>query len=221
MHPQAPTHTFQTNSTPPSPYFLFLQLPGCDNTPLPPTAPPNLPISFASCPFPFFCPGSWLHRFSRANPPKNRRRRRRSTGRCASSATCCAWWRPSAIARRRAAGPCRRGWRRRPSRGGEHGHGSKPTSHGLGELSHFRTYFSGDWDVHWGYGLLRHGHTCPFGCGLLVFRGSSFGRFRTSKNDDGFPAGFPLKPQFRGQTSSTHFEPRQPCCIAFCGCLFF
>ena len=22
----------------------------------------------------------------------------------------------------------------------------------------FRTYFSGDWDVQWGYGLLTHGH---------------------------------------------------------------
>ena len=22
----------------------------------------------------------------------------------------------------------------------------------------FRTYFSGDWDVHWGYGILTHGH---------------------------------------------------------------
>ena len=21
-------------------------------------------------------------------------------------------------------------------------------------------YFSGDWDVHWGYGLLTHGHMC-------------------------------------------------------------
>ena len=30
---------------------------------------------------------------------------------------------------------------------------------GLGEFtSHFRTYFSGDWDVHWGYGVLTHGH---------------------------------------------------------------
>ena len=23
--------------------------------------------------------------------------------------------------------------------------------------THFRLYFSGDWDVHWGYGLLTHG----------------------------------------------------------------
>ena len=22
----------------------------------------------------------------------------------------------------------------------------------------FRTYFSGDWDVQWGYGILTHGH---------------------------------------------------------------
>ena len=22
----------------------------------------------------------------------------------------------------------------------------------------FRTYFSGDWDVRWGYGILTHGH---------------------------------------------------------------
>ena len=38
---------------------------------------------------------------------------------------------------------------------------SKPMgSHfGVGEFAtHFRTYFSGDWDVHWGYGLLTHGH---------------------------------------------------------------
>ena len=24
--------------------------------------------------------------------------------------------------------------------------------------AHFRTYFSGDWDVHWGYGVLTYGH---------------------------------------------------------------
>ena len=24
--------------------------------------------------------------------------------------------------------------------------------------THFRTYFSGDWDVHWGYWILTHGH---------------------------------------------------------------
>ena len=29
----------------------------------------------------------------------------------------------------------------------------------VGELAtHFRTYFSGNWDVHWGYGILTHGH---------------------------------------------------------------
>ena len=29
---------------------------------------------------------------------------------------------------------------------------------GVGEFtSHFRTYFSGDWDVHWNYGSLTHG----------------------------------------------------------------
>ena len=31
-----------------------------------------------------------------------------------------------------------------------------------------RVYFSGDWDVHWGYGLLRHGHICPFYAGGQV-----------------------------------------------------
>ena len=38
---------------------------------------------------------------------------------------------------------------------------SKPmVSHfGVGVFTtHFRPYFSGDWDVHWGYGLLTHGH---------------------------------------------------------------
>ena len=30
---------------------------------------------------------------------------------------------------------------------------------GVGEFTtHFRLYFSGDWDVHWGYGILAHGH---------------------------------------------------------------
>ena len=24
--------------------------------------------------------------------------------------------------------------------------------------AHFRTYFTGHWDVHWGYGILTHGH---------------------------------------------------------------
>ena len=24
--------------------------------------------------------------------------------------------------------------------------------------THFRTYFSGDWDAHWGYRVLTHGH---------------------------------------------------------------
>ena len=29
---------------------------------------------------------------------------------------------------------------------------------GVGEFTtHFRTNFSGDWDVHWGYGVLTHG----------------------------------------------------------------
>ena len=28
--------------------------------------------------------------------------------------------------------------------------------------THFRTYFSGDWDVHWWYGILTHGHLTWF-----------------------------------------------------------
>ena len=29
---------------------------------------------------------------------------------------------------------------------------------GVGEFTtHFRTYFSGNWDVHWGYGIWTHG----------------------------------------------------------------
>ena len=36
----------------------------------------------------------------------------------------------------------------------------------------FRTYFSGDWDVHWGYGLLTHSHlsnsTWPDMAGISV-----------------------------------------------------
>ena len=44
-----------------------------------------------------------------------------------------------------------------------HGCGSKPM------VSHFGVgapptlvYFGGEWDVHWGYGLLTHGHICLF-----------------------------------------------------------
>ena len=29
--------------------------------------------------------------------------------------------------------------------------------------------FSGDWDVHWGYGILTHGHIARAACHLLVF----------------------------------------------------
>ena len=30
---------------------------------------------------------------------------------------------------------------------------------GVGEFTtHFRTYFSGDWDVHWDYWIMTHGH---------------------------------------------------------------
>ena len=29
-------------------------------------------------------------------------------------------------------------------------------------------YFSGDWDVHWGYGLLTHGHFSEWGRGLIT-----------------------------------------------------
>ena len=39
--------------------------------------------------------------------------------------------------------------------------GSTPMgSHfGVGEFTnHYKTYFSGDWDVHWGCGVLTHGH---------------------------------------------------------------
>ena len=38
--------------------------------------------------------------------------------------------------------------------------------------THFRTYFSGDWDVHWGYGLLTHGQMVTsscFGVGFQFF----------------------------------------------------
>ena len=30
--------------------------------------------------------------------------------------------------------------------------------------THFRTDFSGDWDVHWGYGVLTHGHLKNVSC---------------------------------------------------------
>ena len=53
------------------------------------------------------------------------------------------------------------------------GPGSKPTVPFWGRCTtHFRTYSSGDWDVHWGYGILTHGLVCCFP--LLVLKGSDF-----------------------------------------------
>ena len=52
------------------------------------------------------------------------------------------------------------GFGRLPQLGRPAEFGSKPMgSHfGIGEFStHLRAYFSGDWDVHWGYGVLTHG----------------------------------------------------------------
>ena len=37
---------------------------------------------------------------------------------------------------------------------------------GFRSTAHFRTYFSGDWDVHWGNGALTHGHLFPPGGGV-------------------------------------------------------
>ena len=45
--------------------------------------------------------------------------------------------------------------------------GSKPMVPFRGRCTtHFRTYFSGEWDVHWGYGILTHGrlYTWHFSC---------------------------------------------------------
>ena len=40
-----------------------------------------------------------------------------------------------------------------------HGHGSKPmVPFWDRRTTRFRTYFCGDWDVHWGYRFLTHGH---------------------------------------------------------------
>ena len=37
--------------------------------------------------------------------------------------------------------------------------------------THFRTFFSGDWDVHWGHGILTHGQKQQRGsCWLLIGR---------------------------------------------------
>ena len=39
------------------------------------------------------------------------------------------------------------------------GCGSRPMVPCWGRCTtHVRTCFSGDWDVHWGYGILTHGH---------------------------------------------------------------
>ena len=48
---------------------------------------------------------------------------------------------------------------RRPEGKRRFGCGSKPMVPFWGRCTtHFKTYFSGDWDVHWGYGSLTHGH---------------------------------------------------------------
>ena len=64
-----------------------------------------------------------------------------------------------------------------PTRGPSKPHfgcASKPTVPFWGRCTtHFRTYFGGDWDVRWGYGVLTHGYfehllnqfcILPFGC---------------------------------------------------------
>ena len=60
------------------------------------------------------------------------------------------------------------------------GRGSTPMgSHfGVGEFTtHFRTYFSGDWDVHWGYGGLTIIAMCQMGKPLARWGLPSFGLF--------------------------------------------
>ena len=42
------------------------------------------------------------------------------------------------------------------------GCGSKPMVPFWGRCTTHLVYFSGDWDVHWGYGLWTHGHVLPF-----------------------------------------------------------
>ena len=53
---------------------------------------------------------------------------------------------------------------------------------GVGEFTHFRTYFSGDWDVH---GILTHGHM-----GVAFFRGP--------QKLCGCPFGFAFKSHYKG-----------------------
>ena len=40
-------------------------------------------------------------------------------------------------------------------------------------MTHFRTYFSGDWDVHWGYRALTHSHLVDYErsplCGIPIW----------------------------------------------------
>ena len=38
------------------------------------------------------------------------------------------------------------------------GGGSTPVKSHFGVGAPILVYFSGDWDVHWGYGILTHGH---------------------------------------------------------------
>ena len=54
---------------------------------------------------------------------------------------------------------------------------------GAGEFTtHFRTCFSGDWDVYWGYGLLTHSHVSKQGmkCSQLSQAEARIARLRLS-----------------------------------------
>ena len=55
--------------------------------------------------------------------------------------------------------------------------------------THFRTYFSGDWDVHWGYGVLTHGHMSTPEVKVILPSGAS----ETAGNSD------PTIPHHRNQ----------------------
>ena len=67
--------------------------------------------------------------------------------------------------------------------------------------THFRTYFSGDWDVHWGYGILTHGR-------LGVVSKSGFSKMPCFLLVS-------LKYQLRRGSSNYFFRWRVACCFRF------
>ena len=98
---------------------------------------------------------------------------------------------------------------------------SKPTgSHfGVGEFTHFRTYFSGDWDVHWKYGLwiLTHGQMDQGRPPSRTQRNARASTSRDSKARSNFGRCLALPEEERRGSR----EPLTGRSVTLCVCVFF